>query len=135
MTRPCQSCGAVLPLIADGKFRKHDCPAMPDMGYEYSDFATHGVRSHLDIIAPVRPSDLPLSHLEIEELTRGKCPDCGERHFFEGPRGGMSVNIACSRCGAEFNWCPTGPALSQRNGERGKPDRQRLLAVFGMRLP
>jgi hypothetical protein len=35
--------------------------------------------------------------------THGKCPDCGAGKFWEGPSGGMSVNITCCGCGHKFN--------------------------------
>lgn len=31
------------------------------------------------------------------------CPHCESVRFLPGPRGGMSQNIACERCGARFN--------------------------------
>ncbi len=31
------------------------------------------------------------------------CPDCGSTKFYEGPHGGMSVNIKCAGCGHRFN--------------------------------
>jgi hypothetical protein len=38
-----------------------------------------------------------------EECFRGEaCPDC-TTPLLEGPRGGMSVNYACSACGSKFN--------------------------------
>jgi len=38
----------------------------------------------------------------------GACPDCGSTDFFEGPHGGLSVNIECadSTCKARFNLLP-----------------------------
>ena len=33
-----------------------------------------------------------------------KCPDCGCEEFLSGPEGGMSVNIECVDCGADFNF-------------------------------
>lgn len=35
----------------------------------------------------------------------GRCPDCGNDQFYEGPSGGMNVNILCanSECGSRFN--------------------------------
>lgn len=30
------------------------------------------------------------------------CPDCGG-NLFKGPEGGLSVNVKCKNCGAEFN--------------------------------
>jgi hypothetical protein len=33
----------------------------------------------------------------------GKCPDCGATDFYEGPSGGMSVNIMCAKCSSWFN--------------------------------
>jgi hypothetical protein len=38
-------------------------------------------------------------HMEIHR----KCPDCGSSQFFEGPSGGMSMNISCCGCGHKFN--------------------------------
>lgn len=35
--------------------------------------------------------------------THGSCPDCGNDAFHDGPRGGLAQNIACVRCGSEFN--------------------------------
>lgn len=35
------------------------------------------------------------------------CPHCGSEEFFEGPHGGLSVNVKCRRCGAKF--CYMGP--------------------------
>jgi ribosomal protein S27AE len=31
------------------------------------------------------------------------CPDCGGADFLAGPRGGLSQNMECSSCGAEYN--------------------------------
>lgn len=36
-------------------------------------------------------------------LSKHRCPDCGHRHFYRGPSGGLSVNIECARCGSRFN--------------------------------
>lgn len=47
-----------------------------------------------------------LETLDDEQLRRmsdGHCPDCNHRGFVLGPRGGMSINIACGGCGARFN--------------------------------
>lgn len=38
-----------------------------------------------------------------ESLARGKCPDCKETKFLEGPSGGLSTNITCARCRSKFN--------------------------------
>jgi len=34
------------------------------------------------------------------------CPDCGDNKWYEGPHGGLSVNIKCANheCGRKFNW-------------------------------
>jgi hypothetical protein len=32
-----------------------------------------------------------------------ECPDCGANAWRLGPRGGLSVNIECTRCGEAFN--------------------------------
>ncbi len=31
------------------------------------------------------------------------CPDCGGDKWFEGPSGGICVNITCTKCGSRFN--------------------------------
>lgn len=38
-------------------------------------------------------------------INDGDCPDCGERGFVIGPRGGMAINIECANldCRARFN--------------------------------
>jgi hypothetical protein len=38
----------------------------------------------------------------------GKMPkcDCGSEEFLKGPRGGMSINIKCMKCGATYNYYP-----------------------------
>ena len=55
-----------------------------------------------------------LSGREILALDRKECPDCGAHAFLKGPRGGMSMNVKCGRCGAAFNVIPGLP------GEFGK---------------
>jgi len=39
----------------------------------------------------------------LEAFRAGRCPDCGWNHFIPGPRGGMSENLECARCGSRFN--------------------------------
>jgi hypothetical protein len=47
----------------------------------------------------------PLSDAVFKEyLLKNKCcPDCKSESFYEGPTGGMSINIKCSVCGSFFN--------------------------------
>ena len=47
-----------------------------------------------------------LTGREILALDKGICPDCDTPSLLEGPRGGMSVNVKCGRCGAKFNVVP-----------------------------
>ena len=47
----------------------------------------------------------------------GVCPDCGGKDWFEGPSGGMNVNIKCSGCGLWLNYSPR-LGLAQRIGRR-----------------
>ena len=35
-----------------------------------------------------------------------KCPECSNDTFLKGPRGGLSINIKCARCGTEYNRTP-----------------------------
>ena len=35
----------------------------------------------------------------------GLCPDCNGTKFYEGPQGGMSMNIECVECGCRLNAC------------------------------
>lgn len=37
---------------------------------------------------------------------RKGCPDCGSTRFYEGPSGGMCINIECVDCGSKFNVGP-----------------------------
>jgi hypothetical protein len=48
--------------------------------------------------------------LEYDEVKLNKlflkykcCPDCGCPTLYEGPTGGLSVNVKCSKCGHYFN--------------------------------
>jgi hypothetical protein len=79
-------------------------------------------------------------------LTDNLCPDCADPAgvLKGGPRGGMGQNLACVRCGAEFNvvrrtldhGVPKGEVvMAHRNCARGGPDRPRLFVVFGIALP
>lgn len=74
-------------------------------------------------------------------LAKQRCPDCGAGSngypFRDGPRGGMCRNLACEWCGSEFNvtLLRGEPVLAHRNSPRGRPDRARLLTVFGIVLP
>lgn len=34
------------------------------------------------------------------------CPGCTADQFYQGPRGGMSINVKCAGCGAAFNYSP-----------------------------
>ena len=78
---------------------------------------------------------MPVSRGEARFLAANRCPDCAAREtFVQGPHGGMSVNIACKACGAEFTFCPFAPTMSQRTGEKWLPDRERLRGVFGIEL-
>jgi len=53
---------------------------------------------------------------EVAAIDKGKCPDCGSTDFYEGPHGGMNVNVECAECGARFNIMPgmKGPLGKQR---------------------
>lgn len=45
----------------------------------------------------------------FETIAAGKCPACGSRKgFYQGPSGGMSMNIKCANdgCAARFNITP-----------------------------
>ena len=56
---------------------------------------------------------------EVKEAQAGyTCPDCKGHEFWEGPHGGLSVNIKCAnpKCGSEFNVCP--PYFIERIGQR-----------------
>lgn len=44
---------------------------------------------------------------DVEILNReGKCPECGGKEFFEGPQGGMALNIKCASCGTWWWYSP-----------------------------
>ncbi|RNJ49398.1 hypothetical protein [Methylocystis hirsuta] len=40
------------------------------------------------------------------------CPNCGHDHFFEGPSGGVAMNIMCANCEQWFNYLGFGRNLS-----------------------
>jgi hypothetical protein len=63
-----------------------------------------------------------LSAEQANELEVGNCPDCGRSIFRPGPRGGLSQNIECVRCGSRFN-----VALYSDNGIRS--------LIFAQRIP
>lgn len=46
---------------------------------------------------------LELSEEAVAVLRGGTCPCCHERELEPGPRGGLSQNFTCRRCGARFN--------------------------------
>jgi hypothetical protein len=52
------------------------------------------------------PRDREIDDIEAQLLDLGVCPDCGTKRFWEGPHGGMNVNIQCSGCGSKFNVIP-----------------------------
>lgn len=37
-----------------------------------------------------------------------KCPNCKNEKMWDGPRGGLSQNIFCPKCGKEWNYSPMG---------------------------
>lgn len=71
-----------------------------------------------------------VSSWEFDRLRHGRCPDCGGC-LYAGPEGGMSVNVACDKCGSEFN---LSPVMAHRNSVKGSPDLVRLRQVFGIDL-
>jgi ribosomal protein S27E len=41
------------------------------------------------------------------QINNGTCPNCKKKtEFYEGPHGGISINIKCASCGAKFNVTP-----------------------------
>jgi hypothetical protein len=75
-----------------------------------------------------------LSKRETRRLANGRCPDCNGERLRAGPCAGMSQNIACALCGSEFVFVDAAPGLSTRNTQKGRPDRERLKAVYGIEL-
>lgn len=78
----------------------------------------------------------PIEGDALATLASGKCPDCDEGDLAPGPRGGINQNLACRRCGAEFNVASFGGRVIQADRLRplGEPDVERLLRVYGIRL-
>jgi len=64
-------------------------------------------RKALAILDALERGPTPASVLSdlLDALNRGACPDCGSSAWYEGPHGGISVNVRCAGCGAEFNIC------------------------------
>lgn len=77
-----------------------------------------------------------LSDAQLVDLRTGHCPDCRQVPLVTGPRGGMSQNVACLSCGAEFNETRVSGLvlMAHRNSAVGIPDRFRLRDVFGIEL-
>ncbi len=46
--------------------------------------------------------------LEEVELESNRCLNCGDNRWYEGPSGGLSINIKCVTCGLWFNSVPFG---------------------------
>jgi DNA-directed RNA polymerase subunit RPC12/RpoP len=46
---------------------------------------------------------------QLNSLYAGRCPDCGAREFWPGPRGGAAMNVECVKCGSRFNVTLVGP--------------------------
>jgi hypothetical protein len=49
------------------------------------------------------PAELTQEQRDSAALMENKCPDCGARDLWDGPRGGAARNIACGSCLSEFN--------------------------------
>jgi hypothetical protein len=82
-------------------------------------------------------ADQLLGTEERMKFTAGNCPDCGQHDsMIPGPRGGMSQNYACDRCGTEFNVTIIGgkAMMLSRNSLFGEPNVDRLRSVFGIML-
>lgn len=56
-------------------------------------------------ISKKNQSSISLTSDELTEIFQKEqvCPDCGKWNFYEGPEGGMSINIFCGNCGSWFN--------------------------------
>jgi hypothetical protein len=39
----------------------------------------------------------------VAQLQASRCPDCACKTLRRGPRGGLSINVDCTTCGAGFN--------------------------------
>jgi len=53
----------------------------------------------------------PLNKVNIDRFT--SCIYCDSPEYYEGPTGGVAMNIKCAQCGARFNigLIPGGPIL------------------------
>lgn len=72
----------------------------------------------------------------LAKLASDTCPDCDHVGFEGGPRGGINQNVACRRCGAEFNttrWAGRVIAAA-RLTPLGEPNIERLWRVYGIKL-
>ncbi len=69
----------------------------------------------LELQRTVAPSRSLSPMLDDMSPWNGSCPDCGSKEFLEGPRGGLCVNIQCTRCATRLNVAQIpGHLLSQR---------------------
>lgn len=88
--------------------------------------------SKLSVIVPTSAKGEALNAFEYGALVQYQCPDCNA-DIISGPTGGMSMNVACSGCGSEFNFTPAIGA-ADRNSTRGEPNLDRLSKIFGILL-
>lgn len=47
------------------------------------------------------------------------CPSCGSLWFYEGPHGGLSINVKCANaeCGKKYNFCGPFPMIEIDNAD------------------
>lgn len=66
-------------------------------------FANHGV----DCSVECTSQDARFTPERMKKMLfkKKKLPCCGSKKFLEGPQGGLSMNIKCSKCGECFNVC------------------------------
>jgi hypothetical protein len=79
-----------------------------------------------------KPEPVPTPQEKVDAaLADNRCPDCGERTLFSGPRGGAAVNMACGTCLSEFNILIFAgpPRLLHRMGKLS-PERARTVYGF-----
>lgn len=100
----CPECGYWTDILlmcdfSDGRGMLQMCPTC--RGTRRDDLLTALRAASTDFTTPRR-----LTRAEAERLHDGLCPKCQTPSLIEGPHGGLSINVGCSRCGAVWNDSP-----------------------------
>lgn len=58
------------------------------------------------LVVPTTPQQQGYEWTRYEEVPcprGGRCPNCRGQSFYQGPEGGLSMNVECAQCGCRWN--------------------------------